>query len=107
MGSFCRVKYWTGAVTTFALSDHTPVIGANLDGELLYQRPLPDSGILVIGSEGQGISLPVRTRLTRAVRIPSYQAVTESLNAAMATGIILAEWQRQLHASKGKRQSNA
>lgn len=107
MGSFCRVKYWTGTLTTFALSDHTPVIGANLDGELLYQRPLPDSGILVIGSEGQGISPPVRTRLTRVVRIPSYQAVTESLNAAMATGIILAEWQRQGHANKGKGQPNA
>ena len=106
MGSFCRVNYWTGDLTSFILSDHTHVIGANLDGELLYQRPLPGSGVLVIGSEGQGISLPVRTRLTRAVRIPSYQAVTESLNAAMATGIILAEWQRQVHADKHKGQSN-
>lgn len=100
MGSFCRVKYWTGALAAITLDQSTPLIGAALDGELLYQRPLPGSGILVIGSEGQGISPPIKTRLTRAVRIPSYQSVTESLNAAMATGILLAEWQRQVHAYK-------
>jgi len=104
MGSFCRVKYWCGAISALSLDDHYPVIGAALEGESLYQNFLPDSGLLVIGSEGQGISKQVRTRLTCTVRIPAYQALPESLNAAMATGIILAEWQRQLHTRNDKGQ---
>jgi TrmH family RNA methyltransferase len=102
MGSFSRVKYWNGTLTALSLNDHLPVIGAALEGEPLYEKFLPDSGLLVIGSEGKGISEQVRTRLTCTVRIPAYQALPESLNAAMATGIILAEWQRQLHTRKDK-----
>lgn len=51
-----------------------------------------DPCAIVMGSEGHGISAPVRVR-TRAVRIPT--AAVESLNVAVAAGIILYEAGRQ------------
>lgn len=48
-------------------------------------RPL----VLVIGSEGRGISPPLETALSRRVTIPLAGRV-ESLNAAVAAGILLA-----------------
>ena len=63
--------------------------------------------ILVMGSEGNGISPEVRALLTDAVRIPPYPAnkkasdVVESLNVSIATAIILAQL-RQLGSPRGK-----
>jgi tRNA G18 (ribose-2'-O)-methylase SpoU len=45
---------------------------------------------LVIGSEGQGISSPVKEKLDIAVTIPRMGGA-ESLNASVATGIALSE----------------
>jgi tRNA G18 (ribose-2'-O)-methylase SpoU len=47
---------------------------------------------LIVGSEGQGVS-PLLQELATGVRIPT-QAV-ESLNAAMAAGVVLYEAARQ------------
>ena len=66
-----------------------------------------DGCILVMGSEGNGISPEVRAQLTDAVRIPPYPAnkkasdVVESLNVSIATAIILAQL-RQLGSPRGK-----
>ena len=66
-----------------------------------------DGCILVMGSEGNGISPEVRALLTDAVRIPPYPAnkkasdVVESLNVSIATAIILAQL-RQLGSPRGK-----
>ncbi len=77
------------------------VIGTVLDSE----KRIVNSGelrvksgetcLVVMGSEGNGISPEVRALLTDAVRIPTYPAnkkaseVVESLNVSIATGIIL------------------
>lgn len=53
---------------------------------------------LIIGNEAHGPSQQARTLATRAISIPLANQV-ESLNAAMAAGIILFEAVRQLHRS--------
>ena len=52
-----------------------------------------------MGNEGNGISQEVRKLITHPVRIPSYPKekasdVIESLNVAIATAIVLAEFRR-------------
>jgi tRNA G18 (ribose-2'-O)-methylase SpoU len=49
---------------------------------------------LLIGSEGQGLAQPVLNECQEQITIPQ-AGVTESLNVAVASGIVLAEWKRQ------------
>jgi TrmH RNA methyltransferase len=51
--------------------------------------------VLVLGSEGEGVSRPIDALADRRVMIPGTAAV-ESLNVSVACGIVLAEaWRRQ------------
>ncbi|MBX3442257.1 MAG: 23S rRNA (guanosine(2251)-2'-O)-methyltransferase RlmB [Planctomyces sp.] len=59
-------------------------------------RALPGAGpiALVLGNEGAGLSLPLRAACDRLVRIPQ-TGRTESLNVAVAAGILCYEVRRQ------------
>jgi TrmH family RNA methyltransferase len=75
-----------------------PLFGADLDGEPLIEARLGKSGVLVVGNEGQGIRPAVRSLLSRRLHIPRYGGSgvgAESLNVAVATGILCAEFRRQ------------
>ena len=53
---------------------------------------------IVMGNEGNGISPAVRQLITHPIRIPSYPKdaeTSESLNVAIATAIVLAEFRRE------------
>ena len=53
--------------------------------------------MIIMGNEGNGISEEVRRFITHPIRIPSYPTETEtseSLNVAIATAIVLAEFRR-------------
>lgn len=53
--------------------------------------------IIIMGNEGNGISKEVREYITHPIRIPSYPSeaeTSESLNVAIATAIVLAEFRR-------------
>jgi len=66
---------------------HAPVVGCDLEGENVHaMQPLPDA-VLVIGSEGRGLSPAVRAAVTRFVTIPRLGGA-ESLNAAVAAAIV-------------------
>ncbi len=70
-----------------------PVFGAVLEGENIFKTKFSQSGILAIGNESRGISPETEALLTRRIAIPKAQAGgAESLNAAIATGIIVAAW---------------
>jgi TrmH family RNA methyltransferase len=65
------------------------LIGAAMDGKPLDQlRPQDRNWALVIGSEAHGLSAFWRDKLNEAVAIPGHGGA-ESLNAAVAAGIIL------------------
>lgn len=65
-------------------------------GEPLFTAALGRRVVLVLGSEGQGVSRPIEALADLRVRIPGTGAV-ESLNVAVACGVVLAEaWRRRL-----------
>lgn len=92
MGAFLRIH--TAETPLKALCDANqgaPVMGALLDGENIFEAAPPRGGILVIGNESKGISEPARKLLTHRFRIPRGEGGgAESLNAAVATGILVA-----------------
>ena len=76
-----------------------PVYGTFLDGKNLYEN-LPQEakhGLVVMGSESFGISPALESLITNKLLIPPYPAdasTSESLNVAIATAIICAEFRR-------------
>ena len=69
------------------------IYGALLEGENLFKKTSWNDGIIVIGSESHGIRSDVLQLITHPITIPrAAGSVTESLNASMATGIILGLW---------------
>lgn len=72
------------------------VLSSQLDGEPFYQRsPLNERFVLVIGSEGNGVTDEVKALATHKVKLPM-RGGAESLNAAVAAGIMMYELTRDL-----------
>ena len=72
------------------------VIASDLRGEDFYARPAPGRRyVLVIGSEARGISDGVRAQADARVRLPM-RGGAESLNAAVAAGILMYALTREL-----------
>jgi TrmH family RNA methyltransferase len=87
MGSFARVKVCTTALADALGGTKVPVLGCDLEGDDIHQLPALRDAVIVVGSEGRGISPAVAAKLTRRVTIPRYGAA-ESLNAALAAAIV-------------------
>ena len=102
MGAILRVRvHYTDNLPALLQEAHREglnIYGTLLDGGNIYDERLDASGIIVMGNEGRGITDETRNVLTHRLLIPPYPAdapTSESLNVAMATGIILAEFRRQ------------
>ena len=98
MGSLFRIKVWETDLVTYlqkAKAEGKAVYGALLEGENLFQMQAKPEGILVIGSESHGIRTEVLPCITHPITIPRVGgSVTESLNAAVAGAILMAEMTR-------------
>ena len=101
MGAILRVRihYVDDLANTLSKASKMgmPIYGTLLDGDNLYSANITPSGIIVMGNEGRGLSDNCRETLTHRLYIPPFPAdasTSESLNVAMATGIILAEFRR-------------
>jgi RNA methyltransferase, TrmH family len=70
------------------------VLGADAAGEPVAALPRSQRTALVVGNEGAGLGDEVRARCQRLVAVPM-RAGTESLNVAVATGILLYELTRE------------
>ncbi len=96
MGAIFRIK--TTEITLSDLLDtvpNLPVMGAVLGGTDVFQAEWPKNGLLVIGNEGKGVSMATQHLLTHLLTIPRHPAGgAESLNAAVATGILVAALRR-------------
>lgn len=77
----------------FSENNDFPVLGAFMDGAPIYSVAFPPKGILLIGSEANGISETLFPYITQHIAIPRYGSA-ESLNAGVAAGIIAAEWRQ-------------
>ncbi len=72
------------------------VISSQLDGQPFYRMDaVGEKFVLVIGSEGNGVTEEVRALATHRVRLPM-RGGAESLNAAVAAGVMMYELTRDL-----------
>lgn len=98
MGALARVEvYYCNLPEVLAMAQ-MPVCGTFLDGTDIYTEELPSSGIIVMGNEGNGISKEVAELVSHRLYVPNFpkgSLTTESLNVAVATGIVCAEFRRR------------
>jgi TrmH family RNA methyltransferase len=102
MGSSFRVELLYIDLSEYfkKLNKKINIYGALLDGEILYDKKLNNSGIIVIGNESKGISDEIKPFITDKLFIPQFNTSSssdkpESLNASIATAVICYEFCRQ------------
>ena len=98
MGALARVKFHYTDLLQLLTQYDGQVYGTFLDGENIYGQELSENGIIVMGNEGKGISQGVGEMINRRLYIPNYPIgtqTTESLNVAIATSIVCAEFRRR------------
>ncbi|MGV3460393.1 MAG: TrmH family RNA methyltransferase [Flavobacterium sp.] len=96
MGSLARVNVAYTDLKRLLKETKLPVFGTFMDGENIYAQSLPDSGIILMGNEANGISAEIEKLCSKRIAIPRFGALqeTESLNVAAASAIILSEFRR-------------
>ena len=94
MGSFGRVMVSQLDLPRYLEQASLPVYGAFLEGESVHKTDFAAEGILLMGSESHGIREQAAKFVTDKITIPAFGGA-ESLNVAMATGIILDNLRRQ------------
>ncbi len=90
MGSFTRINMFYTDLETFLPEQNIMIYGAMLDGNDISGILKPKECLLVIGNESKGIRPYIQPFIQKKITIPK-TGDTESLNAAVATGIILWE----------------
>jgi RNA methyltransferase, TrmH family len=78
------------ALDAFLVGRGIPLWGADARGTAISSVPRPPQLALAVGNEGNGLTDRVRARAERLVSLPIASGV-ESLNVAVATGILLYE----------------
>jgi TrmH family RNA methyltransferase len=106
MGAIFRVKLHyvdLPELSEIVLSNGGSIYGTFLDGQNIYSRTLNtglDSPVvIVIGNESEGISEQMGSLVSDRLYIPPFPADSpgsESLNAAIATAITVAEFRRRI-----------
>lgn len=100
MGAMARVHvhYVDLDKTLRSMSLDVPIYGTLLGGENIYHQKLSDNGIIVMGNEGRGIRPEIEAMVNNKLYIPNYPTdrdTTDSLNVAIATAVVCAEFRRQ------------
>ncbi|MBQ8968218.1 MAG: RNA methyltransferase [Bacteroidaceae bacterium] len=97
MGALARVEVHYTDLSESLRATTAPVYGTFLDGDDIYQQSLTPNGVIVMGNEGRGISKAVAELVGHRLYVPPYptnRQTVESLNVAMATAIVCAEFRR-------------
>ena len=96
MGSLTRVAISYIDLKEYLTSVSIPVFIADMDGDNIYEMKPPTSAVLVMGNEANGISNSIKQIVSTKISIPRYgnSQLTESLNVATATAILLSEFRR-------------
>lgn len=92
MASLGRVNIvYTDLYNWLSKQEKAEIYAATLQGKLINEIKKPEEGIIVIGNESKGIKDSILQLATEKITIPK-KGHAESLNAAVATGIILAKF---------------
>ncbi len=102
MGAFLRVNVFYENLVEF-IPEYTKItsqkcFGTFLEGENIYTAELPNSGLFVLGNEGNGISAEVESLINYKLFIPPFaksDAHAESLNISIAAAIVCSEFRRR------------
>ncbi|MFY0712970.1 RNA methyltransferase [Seonamhaeicola sp. NFXS20] len=97
MGSITRVNINYVNLIDFLNESKLTSFGAFMDGNNVYETQLPDSGVLIMGNEANGISKAIKSIIKKKISIPKFGDIqeTESLNVATATAVLLSEFKRR------------
>ncbi|MCD7973921.1 MAG: RNA methyltransferase [Candidatus Azobacteroides sp.] len=99
MGALARVRVsYVPLASWLKDMEGLPVYGTFLEGEDLYEGKLSENGIIIMGNEGNGIRPEIASLVNRKLYIPNYplaRETSESLNVAVAAGIVCAEFRRR------------
>lgn len=99
MGALARVNiHYVDLAEFLEKHNNIPVYGTLLDGQNMYEQEITRNGIIVMGNEGNGIRPEIECLITKKLYIPNYPVgnpTSESLNVAIATAIICAEFRRR------------
>lgn len=75
-----------------------PLFATTLEGDSIYQVRLPTAALILFGNESAGLSPDLLAYCSYRVRIPRFNSnidKAESLNVAIATGIVCSEFRRR------------
>lgn len=100
MGSIARVNvsYMPLQQLFDIMPQEFPIYGTLLEGSNIYTQELSPTGFIVMGNEGKGLSAPVRHMVNKSLRIPNFpeqRDTADSLNVAIATAVVCAEFRRR------------
>ncbi|MFN8153362.1 MAG: RNA methyltransferase [Bacteroidia bacterium] len=103
MGSLFRVSVHylplTDLLVKNAKGHQLPVYATMLNGKDIYTEPLKRDGLIILGNESRGVNPVLLPFVTNTILIPSKSTDytgAESLNVAVAAGIVCAEFFRQM-----------
>jgi len=93
MGSIARVRCHYLDLVPLVENFGSEVYAATLTGNSHYEQSYPSNGLLVMGSESQGIGEALLKKIKKQITIPNLSQGTtpQSLNVATATAILLNE----------------
>jgi RNA methyltransferase, TrmH family len=92
MGSINNIQAITATIDEIC-SLKIPIIGTSLNGKDITQYTIPQSAILAMGSEGRGLKPLTISKLNDNIQIPGHpNRIADSLNVAIATGIVCSRW---------------
>ncbi len=102
MGALARVEVHylnLSGLLQQATDINIPVYGTFMTGENLYTTELTEKALVIMGSEGRGISPDLDRFLTKKISIPAFPAGSselESMNVAVSAAIVCAEFRRRV-----------
>lgn len=96
MGSLSRISIIYTNIELFINKTDLPIYSAIMQGKNVYKTLLPKNAVLVMGNEANGIRKSISNLIPNRLAIPNFgkAQLTESLNVATATSILLSEFKR-------------
>ena len=95
MGSIFRVEVKYDDLLDWLSKTNRLKVATTLEGDNLFAFDITDSIALIIGNEGKGISPEILEIVDKKITIPVFGGA-ESLNASVASGIVIAELTKSL-----------
>jgi TrmH family RNA methyltransferase len=94
MGSLSRVNVSYTNITAWLPQTGMQIFGAMLNGENIYETDFGTGGLIVLGTEGNGLRQGVTGLISKAITVPR-TGHAESLNVAIAAALFCSEISRK------------